>query len=153
MSRCLGKTFSPGDVVILSELDHEINIAPWLQMAEERNLVVHWSRVVQETCTLDLDQLQSLIGRRARLITVSMASNSSGSVNPVSQIACRLGPCRGSLGVDQTGGVLRIGFVHYYNKEDEVDTVLQALASARPAKMAFPCPRLYESHCAQPVAW
>ena len=87
ISRSVGRTLSHGDEIIVSELDHEANIAPWLQMAEERNLVVHWARVDRETCTLNLTQLRSLIGRRTRLIAVGLASNFSGSINPVAQIA------------------------------------------------------------------
>ncbi len=86
LSRSVGQTLVPGDEIILSKLDHEANISPWLQMAHERNVVVHWAEPVLADCTLDLSQLQSLISRRTRLIAVGMASNFSGAINPVAQI-------------------------------------------------------------------
>lgn len=87
ISRCVGRTLSHGDEIIVSELDHDANIAPWIQLAEERNLVIHWARANRDSCTLNLEQLRSLIGRRTRLIALGLASNFSGSINPVAQIA------------------------------------------------------------------
>ncbi len=86
LSRSIGQTLVAGDEIILSKLDHEANISPWLQMANERNLVVRWMEPVLANCTLDLAQLQSLISRRTKLIAVGMASNFSGSINAVQQI-------------------------------------------------------------------
>ncbi len=86
ISRALGQTLAPGDEIILSRLDHEGNIAPWLQMAAERNLGVHWVEPNLADCTLDLDHLQSLLNRRTKLIAVGYASNFSGTVHPVAQI-------------------------------------------------------------------
>lgn len=86
LSRSLGRILAPGDEIIVTKMDHEANIAPWLQLAEERSLVIHWANVDLETCTLDLNHLQSLLGRRTKLIAVGYASNFCGTVNPIAQI-------------------------------------------------------------------
>lgn len=87
LSRCLGRTLAPGDEIIVSRLDHEANVSPWLQLAQERNLTVHWIDLVLEDCTLNLQHLQSLINRRTKLVAVGYASNFCGTVNPIAQIA------------------------------------------------------------------
>ncbi len=86
ISRSLGQNLAPGDEIVLSRLDHEANIAPWLQMAQERELVVHWIEPDLVDCSLQLDQLQSLLSRRTKLVAVGYASNFSGTVNPIAQI-------------------------------------------------------------------
>ncbi len=86
ISRALGQILAPGDEIILSRLDHEANIAPWLQMAAERNVVVHWIEPNLADCTLNLDLLQSLLNHRTKLVAVGYASNFSGTVHPVAQI-------------------------------------------------------------------
>lgn len=87
ISRCLGRTLAPGDEIIVSRLDHEANVSPWLQLAQERNLTVHWIDLVLEDCTLNLQHLQSLINRRTKLVAVGYASNFCGTVNPIARIA------------------------------------------------------------------
>lgn len=49
MSRCLGKRFSPGDEIVLSRMDHDANVSPWLLLAEDRGLVVRWMEFDPET--------------------------------------------------------------------------------------------------------
>ena len=104
LSRSVGQTLVPGDEIILSKLDHEANISPWLQMANERNVVVHWAEPVLADCTLDLSQLQSLISRRTKLIAVGMASNFSGAINPVAQI---------TAWGHEVGALVYVDAVHY----------------------------------------
>lgn len=104
LSRSVGQTLAPGDEIILSKLDHEANISPWLQMANERNLVVHWVDPVVADCTLDLTQLQELISRRTKLVAVGMASNFSGTINPVHQI---------TAWAHDVGAMVYVDAVHY----------------------------------------
>ncbi len=104
LSRSVSQILAPGDEIILSRLDHEANISPWLQMANERNVVVHWAEPVLADCTLDLDQLQSLISRRTKLIAVGLASNFSGTIHPVQQI---------TAWGHEVGALVYVDAVHY----------------------------------------
>lgn len=77
----------PGDELIISEMDHEANIAPWLRLASIRGLkVVPW-RVRNETQELHLDDLKQLLSPKTRLVTLTHSSNMLGTINPIKEIA------------------------------------------------------------------
>ena len=86
ISRALGKTFNKGDVIVVTHLDHDGNIAPWLQLAEDRGCRVRWVDFHREDGTLDLEDMQRAIAEKPRLVAVGYASNALGSINPVGQI-------------------------------------------------------------------
>jgi cysteine desulfurase family protein (TIGR01976 family) len=85
-SRALGRSWSAGDEVIVTRLDHDANVAPWVAL-EEQGIVVHHCDFHPEDCTLDLDHLASLLSRKTRLVAVGHASNAVGTINPVARIA------------------------------------------------------------------
>jgi cysteine desulfurase family protein (TIGR01976 family) len=89
ISRALAREFLPGDEIIVTRLDHDANIAPWRLVAEDRGCLVRWLDFDPEDCTLDLTQLDDLLGPRTRLVAVGYASNAVGTVNPVAEIARR----------------------------------------------------------------
>ncbi|HET7011135.1 MAG TPA: cysteine desulfurase-like protein [Anaerolineales bacterium] len=89
LSRAMGRTLLPGDEIIVTHLDHDANISPWLHVAEDRGCVVRWLDFDVEDCTLRLDQLDSLLGPRTRLVAVGYASNAVGTINPVAEIVRR----------------------------------------------------------------
>jgi len=84
-SRAFGRTLEPGDEIVVTRLDHDANLAPWLAL-EERGVVLRWLDVHPEDCTLDLEALDGLLGPRTRLVTVGLASNAVGTVNDVPRI-------------------------------------------------------------------
>ncbi|RME86275.1 MAG: cysteine desulfurase-like protein [Caldilineae bacterium] len=84
-SRALARTWQPGDEVIVTRLDHDANIAPWLAL-EEQGIVVRHLDFDPEDCTLRLDELGSLLNDRTRLVAVGGASNAVGTVNPIQAI-------------------------------------------------------------------
>jgi cysteine desulfurase family protein (TIGR01976 family) len=86
LSRALGRTCSAGDEIIVTRLDHDANVAPWVAL-EEKGVVVHHCDFRLEDCTLDLDHLGALLNRRTRLVAVAHASNAVGTINPVARIA------------------------------------------------------------------
>jgi cysteine desulfurase family protein (TIGR01976 family) len=86
LSRALGRELGPGDEVVLTRLDHDANVAPWVAVAEERGARVRWIEVRTQDCTLQLDQLESLIGERTRLVAVGLASNAVGTLNDVGRV-------------------------------------------------------------------
>jgi cysteine desulfurase family protein (TIGR01976 family) len=87
LSRAIGRTLGPGDEIVVTRLDHDCNVAPWLALAEDRGLTVRWVDVRLEDCTLDAESLERALGPRTRLVAVGLASNAVGTINPVAQIA------------------------------------------------------------------
>jgi cysteine desulfurase family protein (TIGR01976 family) len=88
VSRAIGKLLRPGDELIVSDLDHDANISPWLDL-EERGIVVRRIPIHVETGTLDLDAFERLLSKRTRLVAVGHASNALGTVNDVRRISER----------------------------------------------------------------
>jgi cysteine desulfurase family protein (TIGR01976 family) len=86
LSRAIGQTLSEGDEIIVTRLDHDGNIAPWLAL-EERGAVVRFADFDPADCTLDLAGLESLITERTKLVAVGYASNAVGTLNDVRHIA------------------------------------------------------------------
>ncbi len=89
ISRALAREFLPGDEIIVTRLDHDANISPWLLMAEDRGCLVRWLDFNLADGTLDLEALDPLLGPRTRLVAVGYASNALGTINPVAEIARR----------------------------------------------------------------
>ena len=86
LSRALARELNPGDEVIVTRLDHDANIAPWLGL-QEQGILVRWADFDPQTCTLDLEGLQGLLTDRTRLVAVGYASNAVGTINDVARIA------------------------------------------------------------------
>ena len=89
VSRSLGATMEPGDEIIVTGLDHEANVGPWRSIAADRGLTIRPVGIRREDCTLDLEELDRLLGPKTRLVAVGWASNAVGTINPVSEIARR----------------------------------------------------------------
>ena len=87
LSRSIGRTWHEGDRVIVTQLDHDANVSPWVLAARDAGASVEHVRVRPDDCTLDLDHLRQLLSRPARLVAVGAASNAVGTINPVRQIA------------------------------------------------------------------
>lgn len=103
LSRALERELRPGDEVVVTRLDHDANIAPWLRL-QERGVVVHWVDFRPEDCTLDMEGLQGLLNERTRLVAVGYASNAVGTINDVARIAAW---------AHQVGAWLYVDAVHY----------------------------------------
>jgi cysteine desulfurase family protein (TIGR01976 family) len=85
-SRALARTWQPGDEVIVTRLDHDANVTPWVLAARDAGVTVRHIRFRPADCTLDLDELSGALSPRTRLVAVGCASNASGTINPVSDI-------------------------------------------------------------------
>src|SRR5580692_12886610 len=85
MSRSLGRDLGPGDEILVTRLDHDANVSPWLGL-EEKGVTIRWAEIHEEDCTLDLDDLASKINDRTRLVAVGYASNAVGTINPVKKV-------------------------------------------------------------------
>jgi cysteine desulfurase family protein (TIGR01976 family) len=87
VSRAIGRTLRPEDEIVVTRLDHDANVAPWLALQEERGVIIRWVGINQEDCTLDLAELERAVGPRTRVVAVGLASNAVGTINPVARIA------------------------------------------------------------------
>ncbi len=86
ISRSLGRIFKPGDTIVVTRLDHDANVSPWLQLAQDRDLRIRWVDFHAEDGTLDLEDMQAAIAEGPRLVAVGYASNALGTINPVQQV-------------------------------------------------------------------
>lgn len=87
MSRCLGKRFRPGDEIVLSRMDHDANVAPWLLLADDLGLVVRWMDFDTGTYEFPDDALTKVLSGRTRLLAMGMASNCTGTINDAKRFA------------------------------------------------------------------
>jgi cysteine desulfurase family protein (TIGR01976 family) len=85
ISRAIARELKPGDEIVVTRLDHDANIAPWLAL-EERGIVIRHADFDPADCTLDMDGLAALITKRTRLVAVGYASNAVGTINDVRRI-------------------------------------------------------------------
>jgi cysteine desulfurase family protein (TIGR01976 family) len=95
MSRAIGRELGPGDEILVTRLDHDANVTPWLAL-EEKGVTIRWAEIHEEDCTLDLDDLASKINQKTKLVAVGYASNAVGTINPVKEIV-RLAHAAGAL--------------------------------------------------------
>ncbi len=86
-SRALARTWKPGDEIVVTLLDHDANVTPWVLAARDAGIKVQFVRFRSEDCTLDLDDIRAKINGRSKLVAVGCASNATGGINPVRQIA------------------------------------------------------------------
>ena len=82
LARAIGRTLEPGDEVVVTDLDHDANVAPWRSL-EERGIVVRSCPVRLQDCTLDMEAMHDLIGEKTRHVAIGYASNAVGTVNDV----------------------------------------------------------------------
>jgi cysteine desulfurase family protein (TIGR01976 family) len=86
LAAALAATWEPGDEVVVSRLDHDANVRPWLQAAARAGAVVRWAEVDLATGDLPAGQYEGLVGERTRLVAVSAASNVLGTRPDVAAI-------------------------------------------------------------------
>lgn len=86
LSRAIGRTLKPGDEIVVTVLDHDANVAPWLALQEERGVVVHVAEVDLSTCTLDMADLRAKITPKTKVVAVGYASNAVGTINDVATV-------------------------------------------------------------------
>jgi cysteine desulfurase family protein (TIGR01976 family) len=96
LARAIGRGLSTGDEIVVTELDHHANVAPWTALARERGVVIRTARMIPETGQLDWDDLARCLTRRTRLLAVGAASNAIGTVTDVAR-ATRMAKDVGAL--------------------------------------------------------
>lgn len=96
VSRALGQKWGKGDEVVVTDLDHHANIAPWMRLAHERGVTVKQVKANLATGELDWASLESAIGPKTRLLAIGAASNAIGTINDVAK-ATKLARAAGAL--------------------------------------------------------
>lgn len=87
VSRALAQDWRAGDELVVTRLDHDANIAPWLRVAADRGMTVRWLDFDPATGMLDVAALPELLGPRTKLVAVSTASNALGTINDITAIS------------------------------------------------------------------
>ena len=89
ISRSIGRLLSKGDEIILSRMDHDANISPWLLLAEDIGLSVKWLSFDTEKYEFDLNSLENLLSDKTKIICIGGASNLLGTINDIKSI-CKI---------------------------------------------------------------
>jgi len=89
LSRAIGQTLTAGDEIILTEMDHDANITPWLLMARDQGVVVKWVRLDAETGQLDQHTYEQALSHKTKLVCIGHAANALGTINPIKEMAAK----------------------------------------------------------------
>ncbi len=104
VARAIGRTLQPGDEIIVTELDHHANIAPWQALAQERGAVLKWVPLDLHTSHLDFDAFVRALSPRTRVVAIGAASNALGTITDVRSLIAM---------AKQTGAITVVDAVHY----------------------------------------
>lgn len=83
LARALGMQYGKGDEIVVTELDHHANVAPWQRLTLEREVLVRTVKLVPETGQLDWDDFERLVTKRTKLVAIGAASNALGTINDI----------------------------------------------------------------------
>lgn len=86
ISRSISRTWQPGDTIVVTRLDHDANVTPWVLAAQDRDVNVRWVDFDVEDGTLRLDDFAAAMETRPRLVAIGYASNALGTINPVKKL-------------------------------------------------------------------
>ncbi len=89
IARSLARSWQAGDEIIVTRMDHEGNVSPWLHVAEERGLAIKWLPFNRETWRIEAEDLAALLSPRTRLLALNYASNLTGSINDVKALTAQ----------------------------------------------------------------
>jgi cysteine desulfurase family protein (TIGR01976 family) len=86
VSRSLGRTLGLGDEVVVTRLDHDANVRPWVLAAEDAGAAVRWVDLREDDVTLDRDAFEAALSERTRLVAFTLASNAVGTITPAAEL-------------------------------------------------------------------
>ncbi|MEE8451797.1 MAG: cysteine desulfurase-like protein [Thermoguttaceae bacterium] len=104
LSRALARSWQPGDEILVTRLDHDANVTPWVLAARDAGATVRHVGIRADDCTLDMDDFHEKLSPRTRLVAVGCASNAVGTINPVVEIA---------RAAHRVGALVFLDAVHY----------------------------------------
>jgi cysteine desulfurase family protein (TIGR01976 family) len=82
----IARTLEPGDEVVVSRLDHDANVRPWVLAAEDAGATVRWVEVREEDVTLDPESFTAALSERTKVVAFTLASNAVGTVTPAAEL-------------------------------------------------------------------
>jgi cysteine desulfurase family protein (TIGR01976 family) len=89
LSRALGRTWEPGDEIVVTRLDHDANVRPWLLAARDAGATIRWVDVRKDDVTLDLESFDAQLSDRTKLVAFTLASNAVGTMPPAAELTAR----------------------------------------------------------------
>jgi cysteine desulfurase family protein (TIGR01976 family) len=104
LSRTLSATWQPGDEIVVTRLDHDANVRPWVIAAERAGVTLRWADFDPATAELPVESVEALLSPRTRLVAVTAASNLIGTMPDVAAIAAV---------THDAGALLYVDGVHY----------------------------------------
>ena len=96
VSRALTRGLRPGDEILLTRVDHDGNVAPWLLAAEDRGLTVRFADIDPDSCTIDVDDFAGQLSPRTRIAAFNWASNGAGTISDAGRL-CELAREAGAI--------------------------------------------------------
>ncbi len=103
LSRSFAKTLEPGDEVVVTRLDHDANVRPWVLAAADAGATVRWVDVREDDVTIDVDSFRSALSPRTKLVAFTLASNAVGTIPPAAALVAR---------AKEVGAVVAVDAVH-----------------------------------------
>jgi cysteine desulfurase family protein (TIGR01976 family) len=100
VSRSFGRTLGPRDEVVVTRLDHDANVRPWVLAARDAGATVRWVDVRDDDVTLDVDSFEEQLSERTRLVAFTLASNAVGTIPPAAQLVARAKAAGALVAVD-----------------------------------------------------
>jgi cysteine desulfurase family protein (TIGR01976 family) len=100
LSRSFGRTIGPGDTVVVTRLDHDANVRPWVQAARDAGANLRWVDIDTHDATLDLDGFDAALVDRPALVAFTLASNGVGTVTPAADLVARARAAGALVAVD-----------------------------------------------------
>jgi cysteine desulfurase family protein (TIGR01976 family) len=104
LARSIGRGLGPGDEIVVTELDHQANVAPWRALERERGVTIRVARMIPETGQLDWEDMARVIHPRTKVVAIGAASNATGTINDVAR-AAKL--------AREVGAIVFVDAVHY----------------------------------------
>ncbi|HJS27673.1 MAG TPA: cysteine desulfurase-like protein [Actinomycetota bacterium] len=86
ISRSVARTLGPGDEIVVTRLDHDANVRPWVLAAEDAGAAVRWVDVREDDVTLDADSFEAALSERTKVVAFSLASNAVGTITPAAEL-------------------------------------------------------------------
>ncbi|HEU5225668.1 MAG TPA: cysteine desulfurase-like protein [Actinomycetota bacterium] len=86
ISRSVGRTLVPGDEVVVTRLDHDANVRPWVLAAEDAGATVRWVDVREDDVTLDPASFEAALSERTKIVAFTLASNAVGTITPAAEL-------------------------------------------------------------------
>jgi cysteine desulfurase family protein (TIGR01976 family) len=160
LAHALARTLEPGDEIVVTELDHDANVSPWLLIAADCGLAVRTAPLDPRDGTLDEEALETLISPRTRVVACTLASNALGSITDARRVAVaahnvgalfwvdgvHLAPHRRVNRVDIGADVLLTSAYKYFGPHLGVAAVRSDLARTLPADRVRPASETPAGH-------